>query len=94
MQTIKKNDILNIPIRLKTWRQKYNITLQQLANFFKITHAAISYWESGSNQMKHKHLLKILELIESPPPEELLNLTSPPVAMPPVEVEVTTTSKG
>lgn len=82
MQIIKKDDLINLPAQLKAWRKKYKITLQQLAQILKISHVAIAYWENGINQMKHKHLLQILEILGSPPPEP-----SPPVAKVPPIIE-------
>ena len=97
----KKNDLINLHLRLKIWRKQYKITLQQLATYLKLSPSAISYWEVGTNQMKLKHLIRILELVNSPPPSDLPTSNklaavqsptpteSPPEIVLPVEVSQT-----
>jgi transcriptional regulator with XRE-family HTH domain len=51
--------------RLKTLREKKEMTVQQLADVSGVSHATIHRWENGENSPVSEHLFAVAEALET-----------------------------
>lgn len=71
--------------RIRDRRKELRHTLQAVADFVGVTHAAVSQWESGDTNIAAENLLK-LALVLRTNPFELMGINGPSVGYPALDV--------